>query len=62
MTINGSTLTADNGKVLQKGDIYATIVHLGVNDSADNWLEVDEPDEEIPAEEALSIITRGSET
>ena len=62
MTINGSTLTADNGKVLWKGDIYATIVHLGVNDSADNWLEVDEPEEEIPAEEALSIITGGSET
>ena len=56
MIINGSTLTADKGKVLQKGDIYATIVHLGVNDSADNWLEVDEPDEDIPAEEALSII------
>ena len=62
MTINGSTLMADNGKVLQKGDIYATIAHLGVNDSADNWLEVDEPEEEIPAEEALSIITGGSET
>ena len=62
MIINGSTLTADNGKVLQKGDIYATIVHLGVNDSADNWLEVDEPEEEIPAEEALSIITGGEET
>ena len=62
MIINGSTLTADNGKVLKKGDIYATIVHLGVNDIADNWLEVDEPEEEIPAEEALSIITGGSET
>ena len=62
MIINGSTLTADNGKVLRKGDICATIVHLGVNDSADNWLEVDEPEEEIPAEEALSIITGGSET
>ena len=62
MIINGSTLTADNGKVLKKGDIYATIVHLGVNDSVDNWLEVDEPEEEISAEEALSIITGGSET
>ena len=62
MIINGSTLTAESGKVLQKGDIYATIVHLGVNDSADNWLEVDEPEDDIPAEEALSIITGGSET
>lgn len=62
MIINGSTLTADNGKALQKGDIYATIVHLGVNDSVDNWLEVDKPEEDIPAEEALSIITGGGET
>lgn len=62
MIINGSTLTAESGKVLRKGDIYATIVHLGVNDSADNWLEVDKPEEEIPAEEALSIITGGEET
>ena len=61
MTINGSTLMADNGKVLQKGDIYATIVHLGVNDSADNWLEVDKPDEEISDSEALAIITGGAD-
>ena len=62
MTINGNILTADDGKVLKKGDVYATIVHLGVNDSADNWLEIDEPEEEISAEEALSIVTRGGET
>ena len=61
MTINGNILTADDGKTLKKGDIHATIVHLGVNDSADNWLEVDEPEEEIPAEEALSIITGGED-
>ena len=61
MTTNGSTLMADNGKVLQKGDIYATIVHLGVNDSAENWLEVDESDEEISDSEALEIITGGAD-
>ena len=60
MTINGNILTADDGKVLKKGDVYATIVHLGVNDSADNWLEIDEPEEEISAEEAIGIITEGS--
>lgn len=60
MTINGNILMADEGKVLKKGDIYATIVHLGVNDSADNWLEIDEPEEEISAEEAIGIITEGS--
>ena len=62
MTINGNILTADDGKVLKKGDVVAKIVHLGVNDSADNWVEVDEPEEEISAEEALSIVTRGDET
>lgn len=60
MTINGNILMADDGKVLKKGDVYATIVHLGVNDSADNWLEVDKPDEGISDSEALEIITEGS--
>ena len=62
MTINGNILTADDGKILQKGDIYATIVHLGVNDSVENWVEINTPEEEISAEEALSIVTRGGET
>ena len=61
MTINGNILTADNGKVLKKGDVYATIVHLGVNDSVENWLEIDKPDEDIPADEALAIITGGAD-
>lgn len=60
MTINGNILAADDGKILQKDDIYATIVHLGVNDSVDNWLEVDKPDEGISDSEALEIITEGS--
>ena len=60
MIINGNILTADNDKVLKKGDVYATIVHLGVNDSVDNWLEIDKPDEGISDSEALEIITEGS--
>lgn len=62
MTINGNILMADEGKALKKGDVIAKIVYLGVNDSVDNWLEIDEPEEEISAEEALSIVTRGGET
>lgn len=58
MTVNGNILTSADGKVLHKGDIYATTVHLGVNDNADNWVETDPP-EDISAEEALSIITGG---
>ena len=61
MTINGNILTADDGKTLKKGDVYATIVHLGVNDSADNWVEINKPDEEISDFEALEIVTGGAD-
>ena len=61
MTINGNQLIADDGKVLQKGDTIAKIAHLGVTDSADNWLEIDEPEEEISDSEALEIITGGAD-
>ena len=58
MIINGNQLTASDGKVLQKGDAVAKIVYLGVNDIAENWVEIDEPQtDEIPDSEALSIIT-----
>ena len=61
MTINGNQLIADDGKALKKGDTIAKIVHLGVNDIAENWVEIDEHEEDIPAEEALSIITGGAD-
>jgi hypothetical protein len=61
MIINGSTLTADKGKVLQKGDVIAVTVHLGVNDKVDNWTEIDKSDEEISDSEALEIITGGAD-
>ena len=61
MTINGNTLTADNGKVLKKGDVIAVTVYLGVNDSAGNWTEIDAPGEEISDAEALEIITGGAD-
>lgn len=60
MIINGNILTADNGKVLKKGDVIAVTVYLGVNDSAGNWTEIDKPDEDISADEALEIITGGA--
>ena len=61
MTINGNQLIADDGKVLQKGDTIAKIIYLGVNDSADNWTEIDEPEEQITDSEALTIITGGTD-
>ena len=60
MTINGNILTADDGKALQKGDVIAVTVHLGVNDSVSNWTEIDKSDEEISDSEALEIITGGA--
>ena len=61
MTINGNILTADDGKVLKKGDTVAKIVYLGVNDIAENWAEINKPDEEISDSEALTIITGGAD-
>lgn len=60
MTINGNCITAADGKVLQKGDITAVTVYLGVNDSAENWAEIDKSDEKISDSEALEIITGGA--
>lgn len=59
MTINGNMITASDGKALKKGDVIATVVHLGVNDSADNWIEIDKPEAEISDFEAIGIITGG---
>lgn len=61
MIINSNILTADDGKVLKKGDVIAVTVYLGVNDSAGNWTEIDKPDEDISADEALAIIMGGAD-
>lgn len=61
MTINGNQLIADDGKALKKGDTIAKIVYLGVNDIAENWVEIDKPDEEISDSESLAIITGGAD-
>lgn len=63
-TINGRTvLTADDGKVLMRNGISGKRVVLGAKDSEVNWTERDVAEavgnEEIPAEEALKIITGG---
>ena len=59
MIINGNMITASDGKVLKKGDVIATVIHLGVNDSVDNWTEIDKPEAEIPDSEVIEIITGG---
>lgn len=62
--INDKTvLIADDGKVLTRNGISGRRVVLGAKDSELNWEEGDVADltlnEEIPAEEALKIITGG---
>ncbi len=62
--INGKVvLTADEGKRLVRNGISVTQVTLGVLDSEGNWDEIEAgligANEEIPAEEALKIITGG---
>ena len=58
MIVEGNVLTAEEGKVLTNGNTYSKQVWLGVNDSVNNWWEVDEADaEEVDDTEALNIIT-----
>ena len=62
--INDKTvLIADDGKVLIRNGIGGKQVVLGAKDSEVNWTEKDEAEltlnEQIPAEEALKIITGG---
>ena len=45
---------AKQGKVWKSkitGDILYSIIYLGINDSIDNYEQVDEPKEELPIEE-----------
>ncbi|WP_322353992.1 hypothetical protein [Paratractidigestivibacter sp.] len=66
-TKSGMTvLIAGAGKILTSDGIYSEVVYLGVYDDPSNWREVEadaerEPpqDEELEAENALSIITGG---
>ena len=58
MIVEGNVLTAEEGKILTNGSTYSKQVWLGVNDSVNNWWEVDEAEaEELEDTEALKIIT-----
>lgn len=48
--VNGITiLTAADGYVLNKDDVYSSIVYLGKRDKPENWVEIEES--EVPTEE-----------
>lgn len=58
MVIEKNVLTAEEGKMLTNGSTYSKQVWLGINDSVNNWCEVDETEaEEVEDREALNIIT-----
>ena len=44
-------LEADDGMALTNGEVYSTLVYLGVADSPDNWWEI--PESEIPVDEGV---------
>lgn len=45
-------LVPDDGKWLYNGEACSDLVYLGINDSIDNWHEVDEYIDHISDEEA----------
>lgn len=47
MVFEENRILADDGKWLTNGDTVGKVVHLGINDSADNWHEI--TDEEYMA-------------
>ena len=58
MIVDGNKITPDDGKTLTNGKVYSKCVFLGVNDSVDNWREINDADvpEEVSDEEAMSIL------
>lgn len=46
MIIEGNVITPDEGMTLTNGEVYSKRIHLGVNDSPENWWEI--PDSEVP--------------
>jgi hypothetical protein len=52
MKINGNIITPDTGKWLTNGQTYSKQVWLGVQDSSDNWHEIDDAD--VPEEWKLN--------
>lgn len=47
--LNPKMAIADKGKVLNKGEIYTSVVYLGKDEDISNWAEINE--EDIPSPE-----------
>ena len=42
--LNPKMLIADEGKVLKNGEVYTSVVYLGVDETIDNWSEINAED------------------
>lgn len=47
MIIEGNKLIPENGLVLTNGETYSDMVFLGKFDKAENWHEVEKPEDEV---------------
>ena len=51
--LNPKMIIADEGKVLTNGEVYTSVVYLGVDEKIDNWSEINE--EDVPKTEEDKI-------
>ena len=56
-TVELIKLEADENKTLTNGEVYSKEVYLGVNDSPENWNEIN--DSEVPPVEETAPLTAG---
>lgn len=42
-----NVLIARDGYVYTNGETFANIIHLGINDSADNWYEITDAEAQV---------------
>ena len=48
--LNPKMIIAGEGKVLTNGEVYTSVVYLGVDERIDNWSEINEEDVPKPEE------------
>lgn len=49
--LNPKMIIADEGKVLTNGEVYTSVVYLGINEDSSNWSEINAEDVPKPEEE-----------
>ena len=49
--MDNNVLIAREGYVYTNGETFASVIRLGINDSADNWHEITEEEAQVMMEE-----------